>query len=660
MRMGMLRIALKSLRVRWVSLVGAFVALALGVAMTAVMLLGLAAAVSLPGGEAVVSLVAALGTAGGVSAFVSAFVVASTFSYVVAQRRRELGLLRLAGATRAQVRRTVLVEAVVLGAAASAAGCVLGRLAAPAMVGWLADVGMAPPGFTTGHQQWPLHAAFWTGLLVALGGVAVAARRAGRFGPLDALHSADLDTGVMTGGRLLWGLGLLLTAAVMIASGLVTDPADLLHRKTYTVQPMVLISACGLLAPVIARPVLRLLAHLPARWTRCGGRLIRENASAALRRTGAIAAPVLVSVALTGSLAGALGTVGEARAAEALARTAADFVVTPQARTTGGLPGAPGSPAATAVTAATAATTDTPTDALTDALRAVPGTVVSPTGPTRLAIVEADGTVVRSEARTADPAALAVVARLPVVTGSVARLDDDGIVLPLEWEHRTVGAPVEVVLADGTRRTLRVAAVLRDGLGDNGLYVTARNAPGARVDRIDVRLAPGADRATATRLLVGAAAAHGAAVADRGDLLAASGTENARIVRLRAVLVLGLALVYTAIALVNTLVMATADRRRELALLRLAGATRSQVVRLVTAESVLVVAVGAVIGCGVAAVQIGSMHAALALLGVPAPVALPWQPISLVTAAFALLAVPCAALSTVWALRGRPVVAAAR
>lgn len=643
--MGMLRIALKSLRVRWVSLVGAFVALALGVAMTAVMLLGLAAAVSLPGGEAVVSLVAALGTAGGVSAFVSAFVVASTFSYVVAQRRRELGLLRLAGATRAQVRRTVLVEAVVLGAAASAAGCALGRLAAPAMVGWLADVGMAPPGFTTGHQQWPLHGAFWTGLLVALGGVAVAARRAGRFGPLDALHSADLDTGVMTGGRLLWGLGLLLTAAVMIASGLVTDPADLLHRKTYTVQPMVLISACGLLAPVIARPVLRLLARLPARWTRCSGRLVRENASAALRRTGAIAAPVLVSVALTGSLAGALATVGGARAAEALARTAADFVVTPQA-TPDGFPGAPAAPAAST--------------ALTDALRAVPGTVVSPTAPTRLAIVEADGTVVRSEARAADPAALAVVARLPVVTGSVAGLDDGGIVLPLEWGRRTVGAPVDVVLADGTRTTLRVAAVLRDGLGDNGLYVTARNAPGTRVDRIDVRLAPGADRAAATRLLATAAAAHGAAVADRGDLLAASAPANVRIVRLRAVLVLGLALVYTAIALVNTLVMATADRRRELALLRLAGATRSQVVRLVTAESVLVVAVGAVIGCGVAGVQIGSMHAALALLGVPAPVALPWQPVGLVTAAFALLAVPCAALSTVWALRGRPVVAAAR
>ncbi|MGW4897736.1 FtsX-like permease family protein, partial [Kitasatospora sp. NPDC004240] len=476
MRTSMPRIALKSLRVRWVSLLGAFTALALGVAMMTVMLLGLATAMSWPdGGEAMVSLVAALGTAGGVSAFVSAFVVASTFSYVVAQRRRELGLLRLAGATRAQVRRVVLTEALLLGVVASAAGCALGRLGAPRMVGWLAGVGMAPPGFTVDPQVWPLHAAFWTGLLVALGGVAVAARRAGRLGPLDALSSADLDADVMTAGRWFWGLGLLVAAAAMTGSALLTDPVDLLHRKTYTVRPMVLISACGLLAPVLARPLLRLLGRLPARLSRWTGRLVRENASAALRRSGAIAAPVLVSVALTGSLAGALDTVSASRTAQARARTAADFVITPP------------------VTAAAGS------DGLVEAVRAaVPGAVVSPTGPTRLAVVEADGTVVRSGARTAEPAALAGVARLPVVTGSVAGLDDDGIVLPEEWGHHTVGEPVRVVLADGRRTTLRVAAVLRDGLGDDGLYVTARNAPGARVDRVEVRLPDGRpDRAEA-------------------------------------------------------------------------------------------------------------------------------------------------------------------
>ncbi|MFF7459753.1 FtsX-like permease family protein [Kitasatospora sp. NPDC008115] len=628
--MRMLRIALTSLKARQVSLLGAFLALALGVAMTAVMLLGLASAVGAPGGEDLVSLVAALGTAGGVSAFVSAFVVASTYSYAVAQRRRELGLLRLAGATRAQVRRVVLAEALLLGAAASATGCVLGRLGAPALLRWLSGVGMARPGFALVPAAWPLPTAFATGLLVALAGVAVAARRAGRVGPLDALRAADLDSGVLTAGRLLTGLGLLLTAAVLAGAALAGDPADLLHRKTYTTQPMWLISAAGLLSPLLAPPLVRLLGRaLPGRFTGYAGRLVPANASAALRRTGAVAAPVLVSVALTGSLAGALDTVAAARAAEASARTAADLVVVP----------APGSG-------------DGP---LLAALRAVPGvTALSPTAPTVLGLVEPDGVTVRSEARATDPAGLAALARLPLLAGSTAGLDDRSLVLPAEWGHRTVGEPVPVVRADGSRTTLRVAAVLRDGVGDNGLYVTAANAPGARVDRVEVRLGPAA-RVADVRA---AALPYGAGVLTRAEWLAA-GTP-ARTAWLRMALVLGLALVYTGIALANTLLMATADRRRELALLRLAGATRAQVVRLVTAESVLVTAVGAVLGCVVAAVQLGSLRAALAVLHAPAPLVLPWRPVAAVTAGALLVAAACAAPAAAWALRSRPVTAAAR
>ncbi|WP_459649152.1 ABC transporter permease [Kitasatospora sp. Ki12] len=652
--MRMLRIALSSLATRWPSLLGAFLALALGVAMTAVMLLGLAAAVDAPpGGGDLVSLVAALGTAGGVSAFVSAFVVASTYSYAVVRRRREFGLLRLAGATRAQVRRTVLAEALLLGTAASAVGCGLGRLGAPALVRWLAGVGMAPPGFAPSGSAWPLHAAFWTGLLVAVAGVAVAARRAGRVGPLDALSAADLDTGVLTRGRLLLGLGLLLTAAVLAGTALATDPADLLHRKTYTTQPMWLICACGLLSPLLAPPLVRVLGRLlPARLAGYAGRLVRANAGSALRRTGAVAAPVLVAVALTGSLAGALGTVSAARAAEAGSRTAADLVV---------VPATPSARPIDTQQAAAQPETPQPVDArLTAALRAVPGlAALSATAPTRLALTEPDGVTVRTEARAADPAGLTALARLPLLAGDPAALDDGSLVLPAEW-GRTVGEQVPVVRADGSRTALRVAAVLGDGLGDNGVYVTAANAPGARVDRIELRLTPGTDHTAALADARAAARPYGATVLTRADWLAATAPSNGRIAWLRTVLVLGLALVYTGIALANTLATTTADRRRELALLRLAGATRAQVVRLVTAEAVLVVTVGALLGCAVTGAQLGTVHAALAVLGAPAPWALPWRPVGLVTAGALLLAVLCAAPAAAWMLRTRPVTAAAR
>ncbi|MGW4897601.1 FtsX-like permease family protein, partial [Kitasatospora sp. NPDC004240] len=157
-----------------------------------------------------------------------------------------------------------------------------------------------------------------------------------------------------------------------------------------------------------------------------------------------------------------------------------------------------------------------------------------------------------------------------------------------------------------------------------------------------------------------ASAGSGAAVATREEWLAATAPANGRIARLRTVLVLGLALTYTGVALANTLTMATVDRRRELALLRLTGATRAQVVRLVTAESLLVVTAGAVLGCLVAAVQLGAMNGALALLGTTPPLAVPWRPLALVTAGCLLLTAPCAALAATWALRHRPVEAAAR
>lgn len=89
--------------------------------------------------EALTAVNALLGTAAGITGFVSVFVVASTFSFAVAQRRREFGLLRTAGATPGQVRRTVVVEALLIGALASAAGCLLGAAAAPVLAGRLAE-----------------------------------------------------------------------------------------------------------------------------------------------------------------------------------------------------------------------------------------------------------------------------------------------------------------------------------------------------------------------------------------------------------------------------------------------------------------------------------------------------------------------------------------
>ncbi|PJN35125.1 ABC transporter permease [Streptomyces sp. CB02613] len=581
--------------------------------------------------RALVSVNALLGTAAGITLFVSAAVVASTFSYAVAGRRREFGLLRTAGATPGQIRRTVLAESVLIGVAASAAGTLLGAGGAPLLVRRMTEAGLAPSWFALGDPSWPLHTAFWTGVSVATAAALVSCHRAGRTAPTEALREAAVDSRVMPVSRWAAAVLVLLLGLGLPALALATDPGDLLGRKSYVTRPMILIVGCALLAPVLVRPVGRLLTWLPARLPGATGVLVRENTAAGVRRTAAVAAPVLITVALAVSLTGTVGTLEEARATEARTATTADFVVTP------GQEGRPLTPA------------------FLERVRNIDGAVVSASRSTAVTVLEEDTALVSSEARAVDPARLAAVAKLPVTAGRLADLDDDAIVVNEEWLTTRVGDRVTVWLGDGSERSLRIAAVLATGTGDNGVYVTPRNAGGADVDRIDVEVAPGGDRHAVAAALDTAAAGTGTRVATRAEWFAPTtpGPDDHTRTGLR--MVLGIALLATATALANTLVMATSGRGRDLAVLRLAGATVPQVLRLVVAEAVAAVGVGALLGGAVAAVNLLVVRCALALLGVTSAVVVPWAVLGLVVAAAALLAAGSAVLPALSALRTRPV-----
>ncbi|MEV0911524.1 ABC transporter permease [Streptomyces hokutonensis] len=580
--------------------------------------------------EALTAMNAMFGTAGGVTTFVSVFVVASTFAFSVAQRRREFGLLRTAGATPGQIRRMVFAEALAVGMLASAAGCVLGAYGAPRLATWVVDGGLAPDWFTIGAATWPYYAAFATGLLVALCGVVAASWRAGRTGPTQALREASVDSRPMTWGRWLFGAGLLLIAAVTLGLALFGDPGDLLHRKTYVSRPMLLITAVALLAPVVVRPLTQLIAWLPAQLPGAGGMLVRENAAAGVRRTAAIAAPVLVTVALAGSLLGATATLNGAKATETREQTAAAFVVTPA--------GGAGFDAATL-----------------RGLRAVPGAEVSATSTSAVYVMEDGVALVRDEARAADPGPLAATTNLPVASGRIGDLGDGSIVVNEEWQHHTVGERVRVWLGDGTRKTLRIAAVMTAGTGNNGVYVTPRNAVGASVDRVDVALTKGADADAVAAGLRAAVRTSGGQVLTKDQWVQASYPESNRTTRMGFLLVLGIALLYTGISLANTMVMATSDRVRDLAVLRLAGATRWQVLRLVGAEALMVVAVGGVLGLLVAVLNLAGMWSALGLLSVWTTIELPWTAIGVTVGACAVLAVVSSVVPASFALRRRAV-----
>ncbi|MFD9116820.1 FtsX-like permease family protein [Streptomyces bottropensis] len=568
--------------------------------------------------EALVAVNSLLGTAGGVTTFVSVFVTASTFAFVVALRRREFGLLRMAGATPGQVRRLLLGEALAVGVVASGAGCALGAWGAPVLVRELVDGGVAPTWFAVPDAVvWPYHVAFWTGVSVALAGAWTAARRAGRIGPAEALREASVDTGVLPLSRRVLGAALLAGGLGLLAWKVGTDPADLLKRKTYTTQPMLLVTAAAALAPLLVRPVVRLLgAALPG----ATGLLIRENAATSVRRTAAVAAPVLVTVALAGSLLGAAGTVARAKGAEAEARTRADFVVT-------------GARADDVVTGGRG----------TAGGGRVPGATVAGSASTAVYVVEEGSALVRSEARAVtDVPAFAAVSRLPVVAGDVRDLDDRSIVVNEEWERHRVGDRVRVWLGDGRPVRLRIAAVLARGTGDNGAYVTSANAGGAVVDRAEVRVDGGADRAGVAAALGRAAAGTGATVRPAEEWLAANRPGTGAHTRLGFLVVLGIALVYAAISLAGTLVMATSARGAELRSLRLAGATRGQVRVVVVGEALVAVLVGVVLGAAVTVVNLTGVAAALGVLSAPVGVRVPWEVVGACVGACGAVAVVAA------------------
>ncbi|CAM5628621.1 FtsX-like permease family protein [Streptomyces narbonensis] len=392
-----------------------------------------------------------------------------------------------------------------------------------------------------------------------------------------------------------------------VAVSVATDPAA--HRgRVYELVGERPPSAAPSLAAALGadlRPAAAAAARAPSRGRCASGAVPLVQRADAGRR---LAAPVLVTVALAGTLFGSAASVTRTRGVEAREQTAAQYVVSGEDLKEVG------------------------PSALPD------GAVASPTASTSLFVRDGAEAVVKYGARAvADPAAFAELARLPVVAGDLRDLDDRSIVVNEEFERHRIGETVEIWRADGSGPVrLRVVAVLALGTGDNGPYVTRANAPGAPLDRID---ASGGGAAT-----VRALEASGGTVRTAGAWAAAGHPESGPQARLGMILVLGIALVYTVIGLANTLLMATSVRGGELASLRLAGATRAQILRVVTGEAVLATAIGALLGLAVTAAVLGTLGAGLAALSAPVALVLPWATVGAAAGVCAAVAVAASAL----------------
>ncbi|WP_031065555.1 ABC transporter permease [Streptomyces sp. NRRL WC-3742] len=591
-----------------------------------------------------------LGLSAAVSSGTAVFVVGGTFALSIAQRRRELALLRLVGATRRQMRALVHREALVVGLLASAAGCALGAAGVAPAARWLVDHDMVPADFTVPVTWWGLLIAAVTGLLTAMGGVVLSSLKAGLVRPAEALVEADAEHRSPLVLAFRWVTGLLVlgtsTAAVWIVAHYWPDaPANAADSLALLLG---VVAGCVLLASVLAGPVVRLLTLLPA----CAARLrglpaeegggtvwatARQSALTAFRRTAATATPVVLIVSFAGCLLGSIDTVNRSQVSETRSRlAAADFVVTPA-----GTPGL--------------------SRAVVDRVGAVPGVRAVAVTPTALMAGVDDGeALVPFRAATADPAALAEVDRLPLVAGSLADLRPGSVVLSRTWPGSPrVGDQVPVLLADGTPRTLRVAALLGTGAETTQAWVTAPEAVTSGItgpalaQQIDVRLLPGTDPRQASNALRAAVDGLGARLATPEEVWSSSADATEKEAWNALLMILGLTICYAAVALANSLVMTVTDRRREFALMRLAGATRTQVLRTVAVETLLSVAAGTVLGVIGTLISVGGSWSTLTDLVGPTPAVIPWTVMATLAGGCAAIALLAALLPTTLALRPR-------
>jgi putative ABC transport system permease protein len=583
-----------------------------------------------PDDDQLVGAISLLGSTAGVAGFVSVFVVAGTFGYAVAARRREFGLLRTAGATPRQVRRLVLGEAVVVGALAAATGGALATPLAKWFVGWLTRHDITPDTFTAHFVFWAVAAAFGAGMLVAVAGAWLAARRASRVRPVEALRDAAVDRRAMTAGR--WVVGLLSFAGSVPLLLLITHVHSADIVVLFLPITMLLVTGFGMFAPVLVPPLTWLLTAPLAPFVGSTGLLARYSALTAVRRTAATAAPVLVTVGFaTASLTGINSLLHTEQAAER-ARVAAPAMITTAAGS-GGL-----------------------ADSTIDALRRTPGVLAAvPTTDTTLYMPQGDDAPEPWTARYAPGRDFGGVLRLPVVAGDLADLTGtDTVALPAGRWH--VGDRVHLWLADSTEVDLRLVAVLAKQIDTEETALLPAELRAAHTAHptattVYLRLAPQASLAR----IGSVAAAGGGQLTQTRDFLSAQAAEQARMNRNALLAVLGMALLYTTIAIANTLVMATGDRAGEFAALRLTGATRRQVLRAVGVEAALVAGIGILLaGAVTLAVVIGVRHS-LPNSSPVVVVSIPWAIGSAIAATCLAVALLGSLLPALSLLRRRPV-----
>ncbi|HEX3712606.1 MAG TPA: ABC transporter permease [Trebonia sp.] len=508
-----------------------------------------------------------------IALFVGAFTIYNTFSIIVGQRTRELALLRVVGASRGQLLRSVLAEAAVVGLVSSAVGVGLGVLAAVGLEALLSGFGFTLPAGPLTFEPRTAVAGLAVGTLVTVVSAIGPARNAVRIPPVAAL--ADRPGGGSggpggTGGgpgrrRLVAGLVLAVAGTALLAAGLSKPLVALVGAGAAGIFVGV-----AMLAPAVARPLSGLLGRPLAAVLGTPGKLGRENSMRNPGRTAQTASALMVGLALVSAMAVFGASLSRSATSNVDQAISADLIVSADGagQLSDGVPAAASVPGVTAVT-----------------------TVYRGQFEFRSTLATITGVA---------PQNLADTVILRMTAGSAAALSQGELLIDSTTaaaDHLAVGDSVPARFARTGPAVARIGgiyqanALIQSYLVSSQFFLAhfSQPHPGA------VLLRTNGSAGTGTAVAQALAPYADVQVQTRAQF------EEARVATVNQLLglvyaLLALAVLIALIGIVNTLMLSVLERTREIGLLRAVGMRRPQVRAMIRSESVILATFGAVIG----------------------------------------------------------------
>ena len=510
-----------------------------------------------------------------IALFVGAFLIFNTFSIIVGQRTRELALLRALGASKGQVNRSVLGEALVVGVLGSLVGIGAGVGLASGLYGLLKAFGLSLPSTSLQLLSRTVIVGLLTGTGVTMASAILPARRAARIAPVAAMRDDALEAETSLRRRAITGGSVLVAGLVLLSLGLFASAGVLLVG----IGAAVTFVGVAMLAPFLSGPLARVLgAPLPA-LEGVSGHLGQQNAARNPRRTAATASALMIGLAVVAAVA----TVGASALASfnnAFSKgVSANYVIVSSASGAGGGSFSP---------------------VVESAVANAPGVIAS----SAIRTAQWHDGKSSKDLTGIDPVGGPQVLNIPMVSGSTDALAKNEVLIDdkvAKSHHLKVGDTLPM----GFAATGVVPVVVGGIYSANALqfplnsYTVSSSFLAANVNQLQddaFVIKTAATSPAEAAALTGTISGYPNVKVETAAQFKKDQAKMVSTILTIVYVLLGLSIIIALIGVVNTLALSVMERTREIGLLRAVGMQRRQVKRMIRGEAVVVTMIGAVMG----------------------------------------------------------------